>query len=183
MLLREDGGWRSGRSLRAHRSGWRRSNSHIHGAHFWPPSITRICTSPRAMISSGSRVPSPTTRAAAGRSVRAHRSGCRRSSSHAYACHAGRLVTVRVVRVWDVPGGVELLGDCRLEAGATGYAGYPAEPFGFGFGFGFGLFYATEKLRILGRFRGDRGSEFRLTEPGVSGYLGGLASARSSRIV
>ena len=51
------------------------------------------------MTSSGSRVPDPS--AAGSRSVRAHLSGCRRSSSHAYACHAGRLVVVvRVVRVW-----------------------------------------------------------------------------------
>ena len=54
------------------------------------------------MTSSGSRVvPSS---AAGSRSVRAHLSGWRRSSSHAYACHAGRwLVAVRVVRVLRFP--------------------------------------------------------------------------------
>ena len=55
------------------------------------------------MTSSGSRVPGPS--AAGGRSVRAHFSGWRRSSSHAYACHAGRLVVVRVVRVLRFPTG------------------------------------------------------------------------------
>ena len=53
------------------------------------------------MTSSGSRVPAPSP--AAGRSVRAHLSGWRRSSSHAYACHTARPVVVRVVRVLTFP--------------------------------------------------------------------------------
>ena len=54
----------------------------------------------------------------------------------------------------DVPGGVELLGDGRHDAGAAGYASYPGEPFVFGFGFG--LFYAVQnRAEVVGPFRTD----------------------------
>ena len=82
--------------------------------------------------------------------------GCRRSRSHAYACHAARLGVVRVIWVLRFP--------AESNSLVTVVSGLPPRPMRAislshsTWASASALFYAVGKVGILGWFCGDRSS-------------------------